>query len=65
MPLREPIGERKGRRWLLQARGVALEVKKVGVRRGEFIARVTLCLRALSLADLTWYVKPLKPNIFR
>jgi hypothetical protein len=57
MPVREPItGERKGSRWLLLARGFALEVNHVGVRHKQFIAYVTLCLRAFSLADLTWYV---------
>jgi hypothetical protein len=50
------IGERKGIRWLLPARGVALELKQVGVRPGQFTALVTLCLRALPLADSTWYV---------
>jgi hypothetical protein len=50
------MGERKGRRWLLPARGAALEVKQVGVRRGHFTALVTLCLRVLPLADSTWYV---------
>jgi hypothetical protein len=50
------MGERKGGRWLLPARGDALEVKQVGVRIGQFTALVTLCLRALPLADSTWYV---------
>jgi hypothetical protein len=47
MPLREPIGERKGMRWRLRARGDALGVEHEGVRRGHLIALVTLCLRAL------------------
>jgi hypothetical protein len=58
------MGERKGRMWLLPTRGDALEVKQLGVRRGQFTALVTLCLRALLLADSTWYVnKPFNPNI--
>jgi hypothetical protein len=51
------LGERNGRRWLLPARGAALELKHVGVRRGHFTAHVTLCLRALAFTDSTWYVK--------
>jgi hypothetical protein len=52
--LREPIGEHKGIRWLLTA---VVGVKQVGVRRGYFIARVTLCLRAFTYyADSTWHV---------
>jgi hypothetical protein len=38
--LREPIGDRKGKRRLLLIRGIALEVKQVGVRRGHSIALV-------------------------
>jgi hypothetical protein len=45
--LREPIGERKGTRWLLPARGATLKVKHVCARRELFTAPVTLCLRAL------------------
>jgi hypothetical protein len=47
------------------ARGPALEVRQVGVRRGQFTALVTHSLRALPLADFgTWYVhEPLNPNI--
>jgi hypothetical protein len=42
--------------YLQLARGVALEVKHVGVRRGQFTALVTFCLRVLPWADSTWYV---------
>jgi hypothetical protein len=60
------LGERKGKSWLLPARGVTLEVKNVGVHRGQFTALVTLCLRALPLAGSTWYAKlPLNPNIYQ
>jgi hypothetical protein len=50
------LGERKGKMWMLPARGAVVEVIQMGVRRGRFIALVTLCLRALPSADSTWYV---------
>jgi hypothetical protein len=61
--LRKPIGERKSKRWLLRSRGAALKVKQVNARRGHLSAYVTLYLRALPLADSTWYVNyPLNPR---
>jgi len=36
---------------MLPAIGVALKVNRVGFRRGQFTALVTLCLRALPLAE--------------
>jgi hypothetical protein len=50
------LGERKGKKWLLPAGGAALEVKHVGIRRGEITTHVILCLRALPLANSTWHV---------
>jgi hypothetical protein len=51
------LGERRGRRWLLPAKGAALEVKQVGIHRGRLSPRVvTFCLRALRSADSIWYV---------
>jgi hypothetical protein len=46
------MSERKGRRWLLQVRGPTLEVKQVGVRRGQFTA----------LVILTTYRRGIKPE---
>jgi hypothetical protein len=56
--LREPIGQAQRPKVAATrgARGVALELKQVSVLRGHSTARVTICFRALLLADSIWYV---------